>query len=1126
MTIPHKYQWSFDGHDTDDIEEDFSDGKAKTTGPIVEVLDEDKRSGRVFARPKTKVSLRRKFPNGRHSTVLDLNTACDWNIAGMDVTIPMAREESTAGSRKLLKNNDSKINSDPGDSGNGADTETKIESAALVTSSSSYTTSFSSSTYTAYVIRIVAGRKVWHVSHRYSDFVELHQSLRETIDKSILPRLPGKHILRFNNKDPTFVEKRRKGLEVYLRAVVRIESAWSSPYLVHFLDNNSETLSLQNKYERMMRVQGVLIRASQMNSRRNAATERALKKSMHEVASLKARLEQLEAHSKEVEKRAAEQARQKEEDQKLREQQMMERIQQQVAQQFRLQQEAQQKQVHAQRQTRRQGEQHQDNYYSGSLFREDPPNHVTSPFEISTLVDNFPGSILSSASHLAIDSIMPSKEAEEKRDKVVNFISKLVGTSLGIEVFQTGSFPTKTYLPNSDLDMTVCTGSMLGDEWFRKLHDALLACSRSSERVSDISEEANNSNQLVVRNTMWINADVKLIKCVIDNISVDITAGQFPALATAQLVEMVSRRFGCEHIFKRSLLMIKAWLSFDAMKLSRMESSGFAIYGSDRGGLSTYSLVVMLMMLFNTHPQLATLESAAHDGEAASTIISPIHVLSIFLDIFSEWQWGLHCVSIFGAVHAYTEELANASVSVATADGRCACLLPLERQRFDSDMLSELRALEIAFRSDTKSGEDPLEQKKAEGQVSDAADNSAVGSTSSSGQLRTQFFDTTRFQCSSCMVIDPVNRANNVARAISRENLNNLTLVLRNGKQILIHALQRASQSLTTLEGSNGVIRSIEIILRTLFPVSHMKFRKMRPDLLVHPRQTLRQVQKDVVDLRSIVLSHQQVHQASSRYDILNGNFKRLCGTLEYVKLIAGTSWTKETLHSVLLQMIHGKPADLVLPVGEIGKMLQSKTRNPVISSEIKERFGGLKKFLSGCEGIVVHDDHPFNPSVSVDGEVYNKLKSSGSLYGIQVGVALTQGLSNTRDNLAFGSGRSRKKRSNRKKRNRGNKHVVASVQPDLDETLTKMKEDEWLDAQIDISTSGENLHMDRDAKSHVDDESVSGSQAQRAPSQQSKEDAISNMSWAKLEGVPSKRKSRSDGSNSVFENDDFPVLQ
>jgi len=54
-----------------------------------------------------------------------------------------------------------------------------------------------------------------------------------------------------------------------------------------------------------------------------------------------------------------------------------------------------------------------------------------------------------------------------------------------------------------------------------------------------------------------------------------------------------------------------------------------------------------------------------------------------------------------------------------------------------------------------------------------------------------------------------------------------------------------------------------------------------------------------------------------------------------------------------------------ILSVGEIGKILQDMTDLPSFSLKLKERFGGLKKFLESYSDVFIMSvDHPFNPSV------------------------------------------------------------------------------------------------------------------------------------------------------------------
>ena len=56
-----------------------------------------------------------------------------------------------------------------------------------------------------------------------------------------------------------------------------------------------------------------------------------------------------------------------------------------------------------------------------------------------------------------------------------------------------------------------------------------------------------------------------------------------------------------------------------------------------------------------------------------------------------------------------------------------------------------------------------------------------------------------------------------------------------------------------------------------------------------------------------------------------------------------------------------------IQPVGEVGKMLAEVTSTPNLSQKLKEKFGGLKKFLEHYSGrFVFSTDHPFNPCVTL----------------------------------------------------------------------------------------------------------------------------------------------------------------
>jgi hypothetical protein len=96
------------------------------------------------------------------------------------------------------------------------------------------------------------------------------------------------------------------------------------------------------------------------------------------------------------------------------------------------------------------------------------------------------------------------------------------------------------------------------------------------------------------------------------------------------------------------------------------------------------------------------------------------------------------------------------------------------------------------------------------------------------------------------------------------------------------------------------------------------------------------------------------------------------------------------------------------LPVGEVGKMLQEATSMSALSAQLKEKFGGLKKFLEGNPDdfilryalghrflrypfkrlndilIVFSNDHPFNPHVYLKRPVVGSSTSSPYNHGVE----------------------------------------------------------------------------------------------------------------------------------------------
>lgn len=76
---------------------------------------------------------------------------------------------------------------------------------------------------TLYIINLCVGGVQWSVKQRYNAFAELHDKLvtNHGVARDLLP--PKKII---GNKDPSFIEKRRCDLELYIQ--VQYEHSWLS----------------------------------------------------------------------------------------------------------------------------------------------------------------------------------------------------------------------------------------------------------------------------------------------------------------------------------------------------------------------------------------------------------------------------------------------------------------------------------------------------------------------------------------------------------------------------------------------------------------------------------------------------------------------------------------------------------------------------------------------------------------------------------------------------------------------------------------------------------------------------------------------------------------------------------
>ncbi|PSS03956.1 Poly(A) RNA polymerase [Actinidia chinensis var. chinensis] len=212
-----------------------------------------------------------------------------------------------------------------------------------------------------------------------------------------------------------------------------------------------------------------------------------------------------------------------------------------------------------------------------------------------------------------IACIKPSPQSEVRRNAVADYVQRLIKKCFPCQVFTFGSVPLKTYLPDGDIDLTAFSNNQsLKDTWANHVRDMLE------------SEEKNENAEFHVKEVQYIQAEVKIIKCLVENIVVDISFNQLGGLCTLCFLEEVDHLINQNHLLKRSIILIKAWCYYESR-----------ILGAHHGLISTYALETLILYIFHVFNNSFT---------------GPLEVLYRFLEFFSNFDWDNFCVSLWGPV--------------------------------------------------------------------------------------------------------------------------------------------------------------------------------------------------------------------------------------------------------------------------------------------------------------------------------------------------------------------------------------------------------------------------------------------------------------------------------------------
>ena len=544
-----------------------------------------------------------------------------------------------------------------------------------------------------------------------------------------------------------------------------------------------------------------------------------------------------------------------------------------------------------------------------------------------------------------INLLSPCVGSEAMRHKIVTYISDMVNSVLGVQSFAIGHLPLKTYLAEDRLEMTVIVPKSRDEDWFIELNQALLSNSRTKERRGSKSESDEDDAPLHPVETaasklglncgeVNFNPDTRLLRCRINGSQVEISGNRLDELTLVALFENVDRAVGKDHLFKKTLILIKAWATYESRSFTGRNFMDI---------VSGYALAVMVVSIFNKHH---------------SKLHTPLQALAVFFLVFSKFDFENAALTFTGEIPAH------------------------DISRFASSFPMHAAQSLVTARKVKEYSESYMESKRSGG-----------GSRYTPGIVN---------------ILDPLDPTANLASTLTIDDAAEIKRLLEHGakslKPLLDHIQADADKVMrtwpvppqhinphTNFDTSAARIESffsqclaslgsgwrvdVDYVANPVSKetMSPSMMRSVSVNVLSAPLingdddndwdSTYKSTASKVLNKNGPTMRKFDESKSSrSPGDMLITDLKSVDASLHYCALLLLSKVTEPalvTLTSVLLK--ERGP----LPVGEIGKLLQEATSNPGIKNVIKERFNGLKKFLKRHPSeFFIDSNHQFNPNV------------------------------------------------------------------------------------------------------------------------------------------------------------------
>mmetsp|Transcript_41170 Transcript_41170/g.53103 ORF Transcript_41170/g.53103 Transcript_41170/m.53103 type:complete len:992 (+) Transcript_41170:88-3063(+) len=795
---------------------------------------------------------------------------------------------------------------------------------------------------TLFDIELLTPSKNWKVSRRFGEFIMFHQQIPAVPNKPDLPPLQGRDQLGMCRL-----------LVVYLEEVIALPSLRQSHLFSDFLDDQAGLLVLQAEVQTLVQEKNALQNeVSEVRGLLSACTQ-TIQQQGKALMLFKRRLAALDVSNHRSERRRSSNGRLSNTDRRSRGS-LSDRSSHGSSDGF-------------------------DDFYQGESPNSSP-KHFLGELPVLTYAD--PSFSLNNHADELVSLLTPNFLANRHRNRVVKFIASHIRKSLGATSLCLGSFAERSYLPDQSVAMScfLCRGQE--SSWFIRVNETL--CKLSGESKSD--------EVLKISNVNFVNrGDTKHLCCTVNNVAVSLSANQLGGLCFASFVEEVDELLDADHLLKRSLLLVKAWWMYESA------SDGSRSY------LSSYfpedALTVMVIALFNP--------PVAPDRQTATIPKTPLEALSLFFQTYMAVDWAKTCITVCGPRDISTSASADVPASLISQT-----LLDKFRHSF------KLKPVTSSAASPTRRRHSRTDLQLDSGDLQpDLVEEEGVPSLRElSESILEDMGDAREFEVREINIVHPLDPLQNLipphpiegkrlarlraAMIHSATQLAALLALSSNGQHeeantsldnMFRHCWARfgsgwrpdcgwseSSRSSQTSESAKGSSRRA-----SYRDSSHSDRNSDSNNRRTSLRESLRGSDTLTSDPpASRRASRRDSAQSSDAYDsdydsdgedetttdCFSMGSDVLWKQVEYCRLLLEVEVTEPAMRTLAAEILTDKGP---LPVGEIGKLLQEITANSNLSTILKDKFGGLKKFLEKYEqDFFVSTDHPFNPHVYLRSEV------------------------------------------------------------------------------------------------------------------------------------------------------------